>query len=707
MSLPTTQPPTPAPTTPVAGRPTPSAPATLAHPAMQVWAHRLRQLGLWAGLALVLLVLANLISLRVAGSVHTLDIGYRADRHYLDGFFAREVDALGRDYRWSSGQSMLKLDPFPAVTQPRLRLDIGGLPEGTPAPRMVAVRVGPTPAQAQQTATSVWIELPVAAAPRRYEVLLPPDALRDGRLFVSLSNEAVSIPPDRREIGFRLDSFSVAWSPQAWVLPAWDVLAVQWGVVLLAAALAWRLQRRPRTVVLIGAGVLAVLAMLTGYAPFAAGVWQQRLLVVGVGLLVVVWGLFPRLSRLIPAASPAAARHELGVLMLLMLAVLSVRLLAAVYPTFDSHDWYIHADRQHLLQWGNLLLFDKPAEFSTQIAIVPPAFYILVAPLSLLTLNTVPTTQGIYAFFDGVAVLALAILVRWLGGGIWAGRLALLLLGLMPIQFTALWWGFGPQVVGQALILILAVFAIQPDLPRRWLWCAAGVVVLLVLLTHNGVALLGGIWLGSYVVLDWLFAPELRRNRLRWIGLGVAAAGAAVALLYIDVIQLQMAGVSNNDRLAFTEEDIFRVKWTLGSLCASWQPLAPRCDAFVPGTDPATVLPQIGVVLLSLAIPLTALLVLLVQTDWRGRRLVLPWLGSALLFLAVDLAFGLQVRYAYFLTPLVCAGLALALEGWLRRHRWAWAVVAAVVLLVAWAGLGLWYSGVVEAIKPSLRPLTH
>lgn len=290
MSLPTTQPPTPAPTTPVAGRATPSTPATLAPPTMQVWAHRLRQLGLWAGLALVLLVLTNLISLRVAGSVHTLDIGYRADRHYLDGFFAREVDALGRDYRWSSGQSMLKLDPFPAATQPRLRLDIGGLPEGTPAPRMVAVRIGPTPAQAQQTATSVWIELLVAAAPRRYEVLLPPDALRDGRLFVGLSNEAASIPPDRREIGFRLDSFSVAWSPQAWVLPAWDVLAVQWGVVLLAAALAWRLQRRPRTIVLIGAGVLAVLAMLTGYAPFAAGVWQQRLLVVGVGLLVVVWG---------------------------------------------------------------------------------------------------------------------------------------------------------------------------------------------------------------------------------------------------------------------------------------------------------------------------------------------------------------------------------------------------------------------------------
>lgn len=701
MKLPSSAPPTPLPT-----RGSAAAPARLAR---GLGVSRLLGVGwrtplLWAGL-LLLLVLGNMLSLWLAGNHHTLDVGYRADRHYLEGFFRREVDAQGRDYRWSTAQAMLRISGFPAPAQASLELNLGGLPATASVPRPLTIYLS-NQREAAADATP-WLVLPLDAAPRRYQLLLPPDALRDGRLYVGLHTEASSVPPDRREVGFRLDSFSVGWAAGVPVLPAWHVLAVQAALVLVAGAVGWRLHPQGRTAWLLGLGLVVGLAAMTGLAPFEAAAWQQRLLVAGLAILGLVVGLYPRLHHLLPAATPAAARRELGILLLLTLVLLAVRLLAALYPTFDSHDWYIHEERQHLFQWGNLLLFDKPAEFSRQIAIVPPAFYILVAPLSLLTLNTVPTTQGLYMFFDGVSLLALALLVRWLGGGKWAGRLALLLLGLLPIQYTALWWGFGPQVIGQALILILAVFVMQPRMPHLWQWLLAGLLLCVLLLTHNGVALLGGIWLGGYVVLDWLFSPTNRGNRLRWIGLGAGTAMLAVLLLYIDVIQLQLTGVAENERIAFTAEDIFRVKWTLGSLCASWQPLAPVCDQFVPGTNPATVLPQIGVTLISLLVPLTSLLVLVVQTHWRGRRLVLPWIGSAALFLAVDLATGLQVRYAYFLTPLVCAGLAVALEGLLRRHRRAWVVVLAVLLLVGVAGLGLWYSGVVAAIKPSLRPLTH
>ncbi|NJO08047.1 MAG: hypothetical protein HC876_22415 [Chloroflexaceae bacterium] len=208
-------------------------------------------------------------------------------------------------------------------------------------------------------------------------------------------------------------------------------------------------------------------------------------------VLVLLVGLYPRLTRLLPAADETQARAELRILLLLTVAMIGVRLVAGLFPTFDSHDWYIHEDRQYLFQQGNLLLFDKPAEFSKSLAIVPPAFYILVAPFSTLTVDTVPTTQGLYGFLDGVSVLLLALLVRQMGGSPRAARLALLLLGLFPIQYTALWWGFGPQVIGQALILLVAVFVAAPNLRGRWPWLVAGVVFCMIILTHNGVALLG------------------------------------------------------------------------------------------------------------------------------------------------------------------------------------------------------------------------
>jgi hypothetical protein len=374
---------------------------------------------------------------------------------------------------------------------------------------------------------------------------------------------------------------------------------------------------------------------------------------------------------------------------------------------FDSHDWYIHEDRLRLFQYGSILLFDKPAEFSNRVAIVPPAFYVLVAPFTLFTSDTVPPIQGFYAFLDGASVLLLALLVRQIGGSARAARLALLLLALLPIQFTALWWGFGPQVIGQALFLLLALLIARGPLPGRGLWLAAGALFTVIILTHNGVALLGGFCMAGYVALAWWFRGRERGGWRGWLLVMLASGAVALLLLYIDVVALQLRGVSSNERLSFTEGDIFRVKYTLGSLCASFQPLSPLCDQYLVGTEAASVPPQVGVTLLSLLLPLASLGMLLHHTRGRHRWLVNSWLGSAGLFFAVDMAFGLQVRYAYFIVPLVCAGLALLLDRLMARHRLAWLVAACLLALVAFAGLALWYAGVVPALKPSLRLLTH
>jgi hypothetical protein len=653
-------------------------------------------------LVLAALLAANLLSLRLHGNQHTFLVGFRADRLFLDGVYARETDAQGTPYRWTRAESAIVVENFAAVSRPMLTLQLGGLPPDVPSTRPVQLRVDGAP----------WLTLPVEKAPRRYRLLLPPGALHDGDLRLEMTSPTSRVPPDRRDVAVRLDGVALAWAAESWARPTWGALLAQAGIVAAALAAAWRLALSPRSMLLLAGGLVLLLAGITGYDPAVAATWQYNLLVASLPALLLVWAGFPRLLRLLPGSErhPERARAELRLLLLLTLGVLGIRLLAALYPTFDSHDWYIHEDRLFAFQHGSLLLFDKPAEFSTKIAIVPPAFYVLVAPLSLLTPNSVPTTQGLYAFLDGCAALVLALFVRQVGGSARAARLALLLLAFLPIQFTALWWGFGPQVVGQALFLLLVLFVAQYRLAGPVWWVVATVLVAALILVHNGVALLGGFWLAGYVVLVWLFA---RHERAHWLGWGaVAAASAVVALLllYIDVVALQLRGVAGNERLAFTAEDIFRVKYTLGSLCASFQPLALACDQYLYFPErlaPATVPPQVGVTLLSMALPLAALAFVVLRARGLHRWLVLAWLASAALFFAVDLRTGLQVRYAYFVAPLVCAGGGLLLDRLAARHRGGWALAAALVALVVLAGLGLWYTGVELAIKPSLRPLTH
>lgn len=653
-----------------------------------------------AACVLVALLAANSVSLTLQGSSHQINIGFRADRHFLWGFFDQEEDQTGARYRWTRANSVLLIDNFVAAPHPRLTLTIGGIPAPADAPRLVHMTADNQP----------WFTLSVRPEPRRYHLLLPPASLRDGDLHLALASPTSRIPPDRRDIGIRLDQVAIGWAPQGWVLPTWQTLLAQWAIVMAGVVAAGRLALKRESMLLIVAGLIVLLSWMTGYDPFVAARWQYRLLVASLALLVLIWVSFPRLVCLLPATGrrdQAQARADLRWFIVLTVAVMGIRLLGALYPTFDAHDWYIHEERLLKLQYGELLLFDKPAEFSKQIAIVPAAPYIMVTPLTIFTTDTVPTTQGLYTFLDGCAVLLLALFVRQIGGSVRSAWLALLTLAFLPIQFTALWWGFGPQVIGQALLLGLLVCVVQRRISSRLLWAVAIVLCSTVLLVHNGVALLGGGWLAGYVGLVWLLQ---RREHLHWRGWGlvlISSSIIAILLLYSDVITLQFQGVSANERLAFTEQDIFRVKYTLGSLCVSFRPLGVPCDQFVAGTDAATVLPQIGITLMSIALPLLCLTMLLSVVRGLHRWLVLAWLASAALFLAVDLAFGLQVRYAYFLMPMLCAGFGLLLDRLVVRHRWGWLIAACLLGLIITTGVTLWYAGVVQAEKPSLRLLTH
>ncbi len=638
---------------------------------------------------LLALIGANLLGLRLASTAYSFDVGFRADRHFLAGFFQQEEDANGARYRWTRAESSIVVEPFVMAPRPAVTLSIGGIPHIAESPRLVYASVDGEP----------LTTLAIQREPRHYTLLLPSETLVDGRLHLTLLSATSQVPPDPRAVGVRLDAVEMRWPPDAWALPTWELLLTQWGIVVAALAGGWRLRLSRGALAATVAVLVVLLAWMTSADLLVAAAWQFRLLIAAVAVLVFVLGAFPYLARLLPAHAhnPAGARAELRWLLLLTVLALTVRLVAALWPTFDSHDWYIHEDRLRDFQYGSILLFDKPAEFSNQVAIVPPAFYVLVAPFTLFTIDTVPTTHGVFTFLDGCALLLLGIFVRQIGGSARAARLALLLLALLPIQFTALWWGFGPQVIGQALFLALVVFVAHYNLATRLWWVVAAVTFSVIILVHNGVALLGGFWLAAYVGLVWLFQ---RQEKQHWLGWGlIAAASAVIALimLYSDVVALQFQGVADNDRLAFTENDIFRVKWTLGSLCTSFFPLGVSCDQFVYAPGAANILPQVGVTLLGLLLPLAGLVFVLLRVSGLARWLVLAWLGSAGLFFAVDLVSGLQVRYAYFVVPLVCGGLGMLLDRLAARHRLGWLLPLCIVGIVALAGLTLWKSNLREA----------
>ncbi|MDQ5852950.1 MAG: hypothetical protein M3380_12965, partial [Chloroflexota bacterium] len=444
----------------------------------------------WLGAILLALLGADLLALRLhrSGS-YRLDLGFWGDQEVLTGFWEQEWDGTGASYRWTQASSALVVRGFAAVSRASLTLDIGGLPPTAPGSHVVSTEVDGVG----------WTTLRVMAAPRRYHLLLPPHALLDGNLDIQFRSDTSRVPPDPRAVGFRLDDLTLAWLPGSSVSPAWQTLLIQWAVVLVGMAVAWRLEA-PRPVIAgLAAGLVILLSSMTAYSLFMATTWEKRLLVAGLLLMMLAWNAVPLLGRLLPGL----ARNELRWLAVIVVAALAVRFLGVCYPPFGSHDIHIHRGRLHHIRFGSLYLFDTPTEFGNGLTLVPPAFYLLALPFTVGSADPKGILEGLYALFDGSSPLLIALFVRQFGGSPRAVLLAAIALAGLPIQFTAVWWGFGPQIAGQWLLLLLALLVGQESVRARAGLVAAGMLFCLALLTHPGVALLGGFWLAGYVVLTW------------------------------------------------------------------------------------------------------------------------------------------------------------------------------------------------------------
>ncbi len=619
---------------------------------------------------LALLLGANLLSLHWHNGPYRFAMGDGVDRLLIENFYQVEEDRQGVRYRWTLDRSSLKIRGFASVSSAFVRLKVGGLPPAL-TPRPVAVHI-----EGEQVMT-----FSVGAFPRTFALVLPPAALRDGSLDLTLHTEATKVPPDRRNLGIRIDEVEIGWFSPAFPHPPLPVLLVQGLIVAVVVFLLWRVALPRWSIAAVAGVIIFALGWMSGSLLLFASSWQTRILASLLAMLLVFLVVSPRL----PERGQGQGQGQwLRWLWLITFVALGVRMVCILYPSFASHDWYIHLRRIVDFVGGQFLIYDHPAEFSKKLTIVPPAPYLLYTPALLVVSNPIVAMQWVYAFLDSLTTLLVGLLVRRIGGSGRAAWLAALVVALFPLHFTALWWGFGPQAIGQHLVVLLALFVAQRHIAhsKQWSWLVAGGATILLLFSHIGAGILGGFWLVGFIALAWLFERSRYPHWKGW-GLVVILSGIVVTLLlYSEVLELQLRGLSGNERIRWDEDDLFRVPWTLLSLYPSFHPLG-------------------------VAVPVVSMAVLVWATRSIHRWLVVAWLTSAGGFFVVDLLTGLQVRYAYFLMPMIAAGLALLLDRLIRRHRAGWLIAWAFVGLVGLAGLSLWLEGILGGVKPSLRGLTH
>lgn len=640
-----------------------------------------------AGAVLLVVLAANLIAGWSFADSYRVDLGTRTDRSLVDGLHAPEQDAAGTTYRWSNGDARLSLNGSAIVGPAILTLELGWLPPGAENPRIVALGLD----------DADWASIAVPDQPRRYRLLLPPGSIADGAVPLGLRSGYSFVGSDNRPLGLRVDSFGLEWPGERWLLPAAAVLAAQVGLALLWLGLGRWIGLGLRSLLPVAALLVAGMALNAAIEPHLAGSYQLELLGFGLASAATLMIGSTALRRAVPDAPSWFLRS----LLLITLAALAIRFIGALYPSFVSHDLWVNGRRLYNVQIGTLTLFDRPSEFSRRIVTVSPTAYLLAAPLGLVGDGGL-SLHGIYSLLDGTSALLVALLARRLGLSWGAALVAGALIAALPMQMTALYWGFVKQIVGQWLTLLLLVIVAGSPPRDRLNWLAIGALCTLNLLIHPGGLLLCGACLGLYLLFGGgqalraqlsggadlaaaLRGPELAIWR-GWLFCFGGSALAALALQYADAAVLVVGGMITG---------------------ATESPLGTNQQS-----DQEARLWQIWVGLRASFAPLTLLLVmpglylLLLRARGNAGLLVACWLATGLIFLLVDILTGQQVRYGYFVAPLACAGVALLAEPLLRLPLGRAAVIALIALVVV-SGSNTWLAGALEGVRMSVNPLTH
>jgi hypothetical protein len=630
---------------------------------------RWRAPALTALLLLALLLAANVAALRLAAQrPYTIDAGGYGDQLLLREFYAQEENAAGDTYRWTGQGSELVVRGAALSAALPLTLLVGGTPEGAPIPLPLTLTVNGRP----------WGPIAVDPTPRRYRLLVPAD---DGSgLSVGFESPLTTTAADPRPVGLRLDSVELRLGPGALLPPVGHLLAQALCLALVALMLVplrlprgWLPGMLAALALLLGAVEAGALPVMTLYAP--------RLVGIAAALALLTWAALPLARR----SLPWVGEGDLRWLWAIALLAIALRMAAMLYPPFATHDIGLNLRRLDAVSRGTLVLVAGSAEFADAQTIYPPAPYVALLPSYLLLGDRTLTLMTGLALLDGSSALLVGLLALRLAGGGLAARVAALLYACSGLAFTALWWGFTAQVFGQWCTALIALGLLAAfERPKLRAWLTAALFFQIAMLSHAGVAVLAVVWVTLALAF---FALRGRPGPAWWRGavpFYVGSGVAAIVLLFANVLVLmlgetQRAGGAVQGELWRGATELF-----VQGMLRAYTPLGLPI-----------VIGGVGLLLWRL---------------WRrpaAWSVTAAWLATTLLFVLIDLAYGLIVRHFYFALPLACVAGAALLAELVRHARWLLAPVLALAALFCASGLLLWLLATAEYLKPSMTPLTH
>jgi hypothetical protein len=586
----------------------------------------------------------------------------------LSGVYAPEHDTRA-GFRWSTGDTRLAFDvPVQAGAT------LVGIQLGPSAPALVG----------EKLRVSVWdrqlAEIAIDGRPERYELLVPSTDARAGRLELRLHSAAVVVPPDTRAVGVRVEGLTVQPQGAGPALPPYLLVAAQLGILALCAAVL-RGARVPAS--LAGAGVALACAGLglAYYAqgPFVYPIYARRILVALALLALLTYGALPLVVR--TCAGFASARLVRGLWLAALLAC-ALRLIGSLYPLFSAYDLALNLQRFLAAAGGDLVQTNEAFEFRGGVTVYPPGPYLVLLPALLLGVAPKLIVQAGIALVDGFGALAVGLLARVLGASERGALLGAALYATIPIGLTSLYYGHAAEIFAQSMIAPLAIallLALRGGGGRHWL--VAGVLLSVAMLSHIGVTILAVAWLG----LAWL-ALRVRGSvsarawrRLTLVLVLSCVVGGLFA--YAPVVVMQLRELQKVGRHVVAGASAPAYSLIARALLISYH--------------------QLGLPLLLVGLALARHR----PMPQGARELTAAWGAAAILFWAVEMLSGLQVRYFVFFTPLACILIGLALDRLASRGGAGRGVAWLIVLLLSVQAGVLWYGGAFANVAPSMVPL--
>lgn len=627
------------------------------------------------------------------------------------------VLAQARTYRWSTGEAQVSL---PNLGRGAWVVSVGAVtahPDGQPLnARLFAndALLGP---------------LPDSAAPRRVQMLVPADLMRDGSLDLTIRADTFTDP---RPLGVLLSEVTVSPAGGAGpgtALPPLGGLGLGLLIVLGAyASLSLILETNARR-----AGPPwrspALWATLGVAAALAAGAWAlsahrypssfmlPRLAWLALWSVLLILALRPLTARLFRAAGVAveggkgASAGAGGAFQapflrtLLLLCILSywLKALGALFPYFVAIDVNWHMTRASWILDGQLPLLygtSSPlnestmptAEWGENRPVIPysPWFHMFATVFALTPMTMDMAANMFSLLIDSSRVILIALIAAKAGLSLRGALIAAATYAVLPVAFLLHSWGNIPTTFGlwQTLVATTIIFVWWDRLHERLPMVLLSVTLLITFLMYTVTGVFMGVFLVAFTALIWLNGlrggawAELRRP----LGALWTAAGVAIALALVIYYGQYI--------LPIIEQTVpyMSTVFTQGpqSVGVERPPFGQYAWGYIPHLDyriwPGDYL-YYGV-----GIPM--LLTIPGYLALRGRPLVWvlfsAWLTVAVLFFFAGYRISMVDKQLFYMLPVMCICWALCADWLWARFPWGrWAVIA-VLAYSLYAALDQW-----------------